>query len=611
MTRRRSGVVQTLVTALLLALCGDLLSSAHAANITVGAGGRMFTTIQAALDSAQAGDMILVDDGTYSECKWKNKEAKKKCMRMLFKSALYWLPTRKKKKKKKKKIKKIRFNRFRFLLLLLLLLLALVTKRNGAAGQEISLVATRHLGVVLSQPMQIAHSFHIVRGFQFASVRSANSARAAVLELAPAAASSVVEWCEFTQCEPRGAESALIRVNGASGATVRANSFRANLFGANTADSLRVLHVEHAARVSVVGNLFADNSIDAARVYDVVFLNVSDSTFKQNAVSVAGFPDVAGVHFADCKRLEITSNFFLAAVEFSDPGADLPDESHAFTANTLSLRDATTRGPAVRFVTGTVSNVTFDNLLVTNCGGTPWICTLAAMCHSATVNGTLTASRIANVVLLEGDQYCLEPVLAANSAITTTNGELIIDEQALAFDSATGCNGLSPLMGAPRGSATNYATRPFQRCFSSVQLFPFPFSASAVATTTTAPPVTAGPPTTTGATTTATVVGETLPPTPPPTPPPTTVDVTQVTTIPNVTFATNNATQAPTVVDAVPLPAAPDSLEVAAIMIIVGPLLVCVVVILIMTLVAFIVRRKKQKALQREGGDRWATAVYT
>jgi hypothetical protein len=461
---------------------------------------------------------------------------------------------------------------------------------------------------VLSQPLQIAHAFHIVRGFQFASVRSANSARAAVVELTAAATSSVVEWCEFTQCEPRGAESALIRVNGASGATVRANVFRGNLFGASTVDGLRVLHVENAARVSVVGNLFSDSSIDAARVFDVVFLAVTDSTFKQNAVSVSGFPDRAAAHFADCSKLDISSNFFLASIEFSDPGADVADESHVFAANTVSLRDSTARGPAIRFVTGTVSNLTFDNLLVTNCGGTPWICTLAAMCHSATVNGTLTASRITNVVLLEGDQYCLEPLLAANSAVTNTNGELIIDEQALAFDSATGCNGLSPLNGSPRGSATNYATRPFQRCFSNVQLFPFPFSGSAVSTTTTASTTTGVP--TTGTTSTTTVVGETLPPTPPPTPPPTTIDVTQVTTIPNVTFATMNTTDTVPVV-AVPLSAEPDSLEVAAIMIIVGPLIVCVVIILIMTAVAFIVRHKKQKELQREGGDRWATAVYT
>jgi pectin methylesterase-like acyl-CoA thioesterase len=65
-------VLQTLVLTALLALCSNV-STVNAANITVGAG-RTFTTIQAALDSAQAGDMILVDDGTYSECKKKREK---------------------------------------------------------------------------------------------------------------------------------------------------------------------------------------------------------------------------------------------------------------------------------------------------------------------------------------------------------------------------------------------------------------------------------------------------------------------------------------------------------------------------------------------------------
>jgi hypothetical protein len=460
--------------------------------------------------------------------------------------------------------------------------------------------------------MSISHAFNNIRGIQFKQVRSATSARAAVLDVSAGATSSVVEWCEFTQCEPSGSESAIIRINGASGALVRANTFRGNLFGTSTSDSLRVLHVENADRVSVVGNLFADSSIDAARVYDVVFVNVSDATFKQNAVSVAGFPATAGAHFADSARIDIASNYFRAAIEFSDPGADIAAESHVISANTVSLADATSRGPAVRFISGTVSNVTFDNLLVTNCGGTPWICTQPAMCHSATVTGSLTGSRINHVVLLEGDQYCLEPVLAAGSGVTIANGELVVDEQALAFDAATGCNGLSPLPGSvPRGSATNYATRPFVRCFTTVQLFPFPFTSSAD-TTTTQPPTTPAPTTMSAASATTTVVGETLPPTPPPTPAPPTVDITQVTTIPNVTFATVNATETSvSVVEPVPLPAAPDTLEVAAIMIIVGPLILCVVVILIMTGVAFIIRHKKKKELQNESGDRWATTVYT
>jgi pectin methylesterase-like acyl-CoA thioesterase len=57
----------------LIAMMMMMVGMTNGANITVGASGRMHTTMQAALDSAQAGDTIFVDDGTYNEGKMKRR----------------------------------------------------------------------------------------------------------------------------------------------------------------------------------------------------------------------------------------------------------------------------------------------------------------------------------------------------------------------------------------------------------------------------------------------------------------------------------------------------------------------------------------------------------
>jgi hypothetical protein len=476
---------------------------------------------------------------------------------------------------------------------------ALSSKKNGALGQEIVLQSARHLGAVLTRAVRIAHRSHIVRGFHVRGVRSNDS----VLALTPTADACTVEWCRFSLCDLTAPGAAVLRLTGAADVLLRANSFQANLFGASPALLLRVMHVEAAPRVAVVGNLFADAANDAARSYDVVFeAVVAGGSFRQNAVAVGGFPAGAAALFSNSKGITIAGNFFRAALAFADPAPNVAGENHVVVDNTITAHDSAANAPLVRFEAGATTNVTFENNFLTNCGNVPWLRTTAS-------TGSIAGSVMRNTTLLWGDPYCLDEELAAGSSLAVSDTLKIEDEQALAFEETSGCNGL-PVLGTSRrrGASVNYLAMPFTECFSTppLQLYPNPYPPTAVTTTTGLVLAT-----TTTAPVTTVAVEETLPPTPPPTPQPPTTPLPDPTLVTNVTFATENST-APVVDPAPMLSGVSESQSLDyAILIIVGPLIVCIIVIAIMTCVALCVRRKKQRELQNETGDRWASSTYT
>merc|ERR1712000_94038 len=377
--------------------------------------------------------------------------------------------------------------------------------------------------------------------------------------------------------------------------------FDNNSFGTNLTSAPVTLLVKESIRPRVVGNQFNDRDPSntmtmAARSYDIVFDKVINGTLKQNGIARFGIPRYAGVLIVDSERAQVTDNGMHAGITLeARSGADI-DEAHRVSDNSVSNSKGTSPNLKLDAATGhTLTNLIVDNNLLVLCGGAQWLCSDS----ECSENVDAVRNSVFSNNLWSGLDECGAATLPSHASVTQVNTTIESEEQALALDPGSMCNGLIEA----RGSQTNVLRLPFRPCRGSQEaIFTFPYPTMPptprptpnIMTSTTVPP------------TPMPIVMETNPPTPPPTPappatlPPTPIPQGSPTTEPGATPATNSSEP----MSSPMLQESTGDLPIWAIMVIIGPLLLCSVIIAIMTAVAFCVRHKKKKELAEGGGTR-------